>query len=178
MKKLILMMVVTITTLLNFSCHKESISSVERGTFSAKVENENINVSGNASIFSVFGMDIFDITGVQVSSQGDTALIILRLNFPSTVSMESGNFNFESNECLDYQGENLCGVCTYAFMKNGVQTNYLSHFDDGVFEMKISDIDYRSGGFVEGTFSSTLQNEDDFSDTKIITNGKFNVSIQ
>ncbi|MEZ4892442.1 MAG: hypothetical protein R2778_05445 [Saprospiraceae bacterium] len=61
-------------------------------------------------------------------------------------------------------------------MENGNTTVYWSDGSTDGFNLNISDIDYKTGGYVKGSFSGNLS--DGNGNFVTVTEGKFNANIQ
>ncbi len=168
--------------LLLFSCSKDEETTGdgdggnELGTFSAIVDGTALSSSSvTASIFDEAGTQRKGLTILGIETLGSTTSRTLTLTFSldPMETLEAKNYQF--TDCLETVSP-ICGWLLYVDLSDGFTAASLDSDEGGMSTVTISDIDFQAGGFIKGTFSGVIINEDSL-DPINVTDGKFNVKI-
>ena len=160
------------------SCEKDddgsTIGGVERGTIIANINGDNFkNTTATSTISPILSSELF-----RIAAAGNANSILIDFSIPMGEFLEASNYSFDYTCEVGIDG--ICGVLTYTDIVSlsPIQTDsYSSKIEAGDFDIEITALDYRSGGFIAGTFSGTVVSIDDNSKSFTVTDGKFNVDI-
>lgn len=148
------------------------------GTITAKIDGQNFkSTTASAVIISVFGVESFLMVGIEATNTTIIEEVIsISFGIPANVSLAEKSYQFDDSDC-DGTLE-ICGVVAFSSGKlidEDYENSYASVEENASVTMTFTDVDYRSGGNVKGTFSGIIANEE--GQTVKVTNGEFDIPI-
>ena len=153
-------------------------SDIPSGTFSAKINGELFDSPSSATALlsnldtTVFNSTMFQLNGVDIFTAGVFKNLIILFN-KEDLDLSESTYSIEG-ECNPTA---LCPILIYAEQNDTENFSAASNSNGGDFTITFSELDFRVGGKVVGTFSAKLY--DDFGENyQEVTEGKFNLPIQ
>ncbi len=173
------------------SCTKDDDSAIidddltGNGTMTAKIDGQKFESKlTSALIADSLGNSISWLLIYAYDSQNSLEVSeLFALGITSELGqMQEGSYTTTNDDCELFEGDTVCAGISYTIINTPEDEtddkHYNTDYDNSNAQLTITDIDYRSGGFIRGTFSGTLVNDNDDGDSVNVTDGEFDIKIQ
>ena len=161
------------------SCSKDDdasnvASGLPLGTVSAKINGQDFHCTQSSAQINEIFVQFFSI-GCANSINAETfeALVVM-FQLPPELIVEAANYQSFGEDCMPTSS--ICGSLAYGITNDTDGVTHSSVYENGNSNITITDIDYSIGGFVSGTFSGLVSDDD--GDEISISDGQFNLEIE
>lgn len=174
-----------VLSFVSFSCNNDDDVELAVGQIVAKIDGENFESTGATAeiIFTGFPAPVdttqtFTMIGAKANGIINSKSITMFFALAKDDILNKTTYSYDDTVGNCDPENQICGAMEYAtvdYFNPADSKFYESTF--GNITITFTDIDYKKGGHVKGTFSGTLTDESDINTEISVTEGKFNLLI-